>query len=125
MADSEGVDLVKRFLATMANRDLKGAEAMTGDGFALVASGNQRFENLTEFAANSAARQKSVVKHLQHFDALQSDDGEVVYCLGTMSGTWLDGSAYADVRFVDRFVVRDGRIVDMRVWSDMAEFRPR
>lgn len=29
--------------------------------------------------------------------------------------------AYAGIRFIDRFTVRDGKLVDQNVWNDMAE----
>jgi hypothetical protein len=42
-----------------------------------------------------------------------------------MAGEWNDGTPYATVRYIDRFDVQNGKIVDMNVWSDMAEFRPK
>lgn len=33
----------------------------------------------------------------------------------------MDGRAFSDVRFVGRFTVRDGRLVDQAVWNDLAE----
>ena len=123
--DSDGIGVVRRFFAAMADRDLAAAQQLTAPGFRLVASGNQGFTDLHEFAAHSSQRQKSVAKHLEHFESVATPRGEVVYCRGTMSGTWLNDTPYEDIRFVDRFLVRDGRIEEMQVWSDMAEFRPR
>jgi hypothetical protein len=36
-------------------------------------------------------------------------------------GEWHDGTAFEGNRYVDRFVVRDGKIVRMDVWNDSAE----
>ena len=33
----------------------------------------------------------------------------------------MDGTPYQNIRYVDRFTVRDGKIVDQMVWNDMAE----
>jgi len=44
-----------------------------------------------------------------------------VYCYGTLSGEWLDGRAFADIRFIDRFTVVDGKLLDQTVWNDLAE----
>ena len=32
-----------------------------------------------------------------------------------------DGTPYSGIRFIDRFTVRDGKLVDQNVWNDMAE----
>ena len=45
----------------------------------------------------------------------------VVYNTGTLYGEWPDGTPFDGNRYVDRFVVRDGKIVRMDVWNDSAE----
>jgi len=47
----------------------------------------------------------------------------VVYCHGTLSGEWPDGSAFSGIRFIDRFTVRAGKLADQTVWNDLAETR--
>ena len=121
---NDPVAVVKDFLAAIVARDLDRANQLVSSDFVMIANGNQQFAQLRDFVASSKARQKSVTKHPDSFELLQDTDGDVVYCLGTMSGQWLDGSAYSDVRFVDRFVIRAGSICSLQVWSDMAEFRP-
>ncbi len=49
----------------------------------------------------------------------------MVYCTGTLEGQWLDGSAFAGIRFIDRFEVEAGRIVRQDVWNDLAEVRAK
>ena len=122
--EQDAIAVARRFLDAVASRDLDTAEALTSNEFQMVVSGGHQFDSLRSFVGYSSTRQKAVAKHTDRFDALAVEDGVVVYCFGTMSGTWLDDSSYADVRYIDRFLVRDGRIVDMKVWSDMAEFRP-
>ena len=41
----------------------------------------------------------------------------------TFDGGVLDGTPYSGVRFIDRFTVRDGKLVDQRVWNDLAQTR--
>jgi hypothetical protein len=48
--------------------------------------------------------------------------GDVVYSLGTLYGEWPDGTAFEGNRYVDRYVVKDGLIVQMDVWNDSAEW---
>ena len=45
----------------------------------------------------------------------------IVYNLGTLYGEWPDGTPFEGNRYVDRFVVRGGKIVQMDVWNDSAE----
>jgi hypothetical protein len=40
---------------------------------------------------------------------------------GTLYGEWPDGTPFDENRYVDRFVVRGGKIVQMDVWNDSAE----
>jgi hypothetical protein len=44
-----------------------------------------------------------------------------VYCFGTLYGELLDGTPYSGIRFIDRFTVKDGKLVDQNVWNDMGE----
>ena len=36
-------------------------------------------------------------------------------------GAWLDGTPFEGNRYVDRYVIRGGLIVQMDVWNDSAE----
>ena len=45
----------------------------------------------------------------------------IVYSRGTLYGVWPDGEAFEGNRYVDRYVLRDGLIVEMDVWNDSAE----
>jgi hypothetical protein len=52
---------------------------------------------------------------------LNDGGATIVYCWGTLSGEWLDGAPFSDIRFIDRFVVRNGRLENQKVWNDLAE----
>ena len=71
-------------------------------------------------AAFSAARNGPVRKHIDGLEACEAPVGLSVYASGTMSGHWLDGSAFQGVRFCDRLVLRDGLIAEMQVRRDPA-----
>jgi hypothetical protein len=45
----------------------------------------------------------------------------VVYQTGTLYGEWPDGTPFEGNRYVDRYVVRHGKIARMEVWNDSAE----
>jgi hypothetical protein len=42
-----------------------------------------------------------------------------------MNGRWLDGSAFAGLRYVDRFVIVDGRVLELQILNELGEHRPR
>ena len=45
----------------------------------------------------------------------------VVFCSGYLKGTWLNGEAFSEIRFIDRFIVSNMKIKFQSVWNDMAE----
>ena len=49
-------------------------------------------------------------------------DETVVYQTGTLYGEWPDGRPFEGNRYVDRYVLRRGKIVRMEVWNDSAEW---
>ena len=112
------------FFAAMSARDLPRLQALLAPGFVMTVSGDHRFTRLEDFFAHSRTRQGAVRKHVAGFDVNATGDAVVVYSYGTMSGTWLDGSVFQGVRFVDRFGLQGGLIATLDVYSDMAEFRP-
>ncbi len=91
----------------------------------MAVSGNYRFTDIADFIAFSRQRNGGVRKAPEGYDVCRTEEGVAVYCYGTMSGNWVDGSPFEGVRFIDRFLIRGTKILDLKVWSDMAEFRPR
>jgi hypothetical protein len=116
-------ELVRAYLAAMEARDLPRAEAFLAPGFTMVFPGGARFTALADLVARSRSRYRFVRKTYERFDVAASPDGAVVYCFGTLSGEWPDGTPFADIRFIDRFTVRAGKLADQMVWNDLAEVR--
>ena len=127
MSEQWGTQVVRSYLDAMEARDLDRAKGMLGDGFKMVFLGPAVLHTLEELIAWSKDRYRSVGKTYDHFDEIAGSDGSpkssVVYCFGTLHGVWLDGSAFDGIRFIDRFELRDGKIVDQKVWNDMGEVR--
>lgn len=118
-------DLVQRFLTTMEARDLDTARAMLAPGFTMTFPGPQRMTTLEELVAWSQPRYRFVTKTYERFDSLQDGQTSICYCFGTLSGEWLDGTPFADIRFIDRFEIEGGRFTRQDVWNDMAEAKAR
>lgn len=120
----EGMKTVRTFLETMEARDLARAKSMLAPGFAMIFPGDARFETLEELIAWAKPRYRWVKKRYDRFDEVPpaAPGGEsVVYCFGTLYGEWPDGDAFEGIRFIDRFTIRDGKLVDQKVWNDIAE----
>ena len=121
---SAATECVRTFLSLMERRELEAARALLSPDFEMTFPGAARFTTLEELVAWGAGRYTSVGKHYERFD--EAPDAtvpgqDIVYCFGTLHGTWLDGRPFDGIRFIDRFVVANGLLVDQRVWNDLAE----
>ena len=113
--------LVLRFLRTMEAQDLDTAQAMLSSNFSAIFMGGHRFTTLEQIAAFQKGRQQSTWKAFQRFDEIETSDGTVVFCFGSLQGKKMDGTPYQNIRYIDRFTVYDGKIIDQMIWNDMAE----
>lgn len=121
---SDPIATVQAFLSDLARRDLEAAANWLAPGFQLHIAG-RHFDSLASFAAFSKNRQKFSKKNLHHCDHCRTNDNhDVVYARGTMEGEWLNGEAFADVFWLDRFELHNGLIKRLNIVSDMAERRP-
>jgi ketosteroid isomerase-like protein len=109
--------VVRHYLDAMERRDLAAARACLAPGFFMVFPGGKRFETLEQLVEAAKGRYRSARKTYERYEAA----GDTVYCFGTLYGELLDGSPYSGIRFIDRFTVRGGKLVDQNVWNDMAE----
>lgn len=108
---------VRAYLDAMERRDLAAAKSFLAPGFFMVFPGNKRFDALEQLVESAKGRYRSARKTYERYETA----GDAVYCYGTLHGELLDGSPYSGIRFIDRFTVRGGRLVDQNVWNDMAE----
>lgn len=118
---SDAVDTVTTFLRLVEARQLDQAASYLAPGVEIEFPGGRRFDNLEDQVASGAGRFRRVRKVFGSIDALESDDRVIVYVSGTLEGEEVDGKEFSAVRFIDRFALRNGRIVDHKVWNDMAE----
>ena len=121
MKAEEAINLVKRFLQLMEARDLTAAEALMSPQASITFPGNKRFASQNEMVAASRDRYQWVKKTFDHAEALISEDRQIVYLRGTLYGVNRHGASFSGVRYIDRFVLRDGLIIQQDVWNDLAE----
>lgn len=115
--------LVETYLELSMIPDPEAAARHVSDDFELVFTGGRRFRSPAESAAFNARRYKWVKKRFLRTDAaLDPETGDVhVYNTGYLYGEWPDGEPFETNRYLDRFVVRGGKIVRTDVWNDSAE----
>jgi ketosteroid isomerase-like protein len=115
--------IVETYLELSMVPDPVGASAHVSPDFELVFTGGRRFSGPAESAAFNARRYAWVKKRFLRTDAaLDPETGDVhVYNTGYLYGQWKDGTAFETNRYMDKFIVRDGRIVRTDVWNDSAE----
>lgn len=113
--------IVERFLVASMVPDPVTAATFISDDLKITFTGGRTFSHPRETAAFNAGRYKWVKKKFERTDVVAGAHETIVYNLGTLYGEWPDGSPFEGNRYIDRFVVRAGKIVQMDVWNDSAE----
>ena len=118
---ASAADIVERFLVASMIPDPETAGTFMSPDVAITFTGGRKFSHPREATAFNAMRYKWVKKKMARTDVAPGFGETVVYNTGTLYGEWPDGTPFEGNRYVDRFVVRGGRIVQMDVWNDSAE----
>ena len=116
----EGGKLVWDFLTLFAERRYAEANAFLAPGCAMLFPGGTVFTDCTDLPKRSSAMYRWVKKEFARVDEFEAADGTVVYNHGGLRGEWADGTPFEGIRYIDRFLIRDGRIIDQKVWNDLA-----
>lgn len=110
---------VDAFLQLCEDRDLESAQRCMRDDVQLFWPGGARYSSLREMVAGAAGRYRWVKKHRDEYAVGTDTHGRtVVTSRGRLYGESLHGVPFEDIRYVDVFVVEDGRIVEQHVWND-------
>jgi len=118
---AQAADIVERFLVASMVPDPQTAARYISDELRITFTGGRKYRHPRETAAFNAERYKWVKKKMERTDVVPGQGETIVYNLGTLYGEWPDGTPFTENRYVDRFVVRGGKIVQMDVWNDSAE----
>jgi hypothetical protein len=117
----EAAAIVEKFLVASMIPDPVEAGRYIADDLKITFTGGRKYSHPRETAAFNAKRYKWVKKKFERSDVVAGAGGAVVYNLGTLYGEWPDGTPFEGNRYIDRFVVRGNKIVQMDVWNDSAE----
>ena len=116
--------IVEEYLRLLMIPDPEAARRYIGPELEIRFTGNRLMREPAECTAFNAQRYKWVKKKFgpTHVAEGGTADETVVYQTGTLHGEWPDGRPFEGNRYVDRYVVRRGKIVRMEVWNDSAEW---
>jgi hypothetical protein len=116
--------LVEHFLQTIMVPDPEGARAFTAPDLRIRFTGGREMRDPAECSRFNASRYTWVKKRFEQTDVVAgaTEAEAIVYNIGTLYGAWPDGTLFEGNRYVDRYVVRHGLIVQMDVWNDSAEW---
>lgn len=118
---ADAAEIVERFLEASMVPDPVTAATYVSSDLRITFTGGRKYSHPRETAAFNAGRYKWVKKRFERTDVVPAVGETIVYNLGTLHGEWPDGTPFEGNRYVDRFVVRGGKIVQMDVWNDSAE----
>ena len=125
-AKPDPAGLVRAFLTAMQSRDLEKAQNFLSENFTMTFPGTEPMASLSQLIDWAKLRYTHVSKIYDGFDTMQSaDEAAIVYCRGTLSGQWLDGTPFDGIRFIDRFEVVGDALLKQDVWNDIAETRAK
>ena len=113
------ITIVRAYLAACEARRLDDAERFLAPGAELIFPGG-RYRSVDEMVAAARGRYRWARKTAEEWDVDVRGDGTVVVVTtGRLSGENLQGVSFDGVRYIDRFVLADDRIVSQQVWNDL------
>lgn len=116
--------LVDEYLRRHMIPDPESAAELVAPDMQIRFTGNRPMKHPAEATAFNAGRYAWVKKKIDATEVVAggTDEHTIVYSRGTLYGAWPDGTPFEGNRYVDRYVVRHGRIAEMDVWNDSAEW---
>jgi len=119
--EDEAIAMVERFMLASMEGDRGVTDELMSPDIEVTFVGGQKLSKPEEIRAVNSRRYRNVAKSIERYDVAFQDDEIVVYSMGTLYGEWLDGEPFEGDRYIDRFVIKGGKIVRMDVWNDSAE----
>ena len=112
MSISDSEKTVKKFLNALEERNLKIAESFLSRNFIMIFPGGIEMRTMDELLEWSSKRYSFVSKTYDIIDCLESESQTIIYCSGSLNGERNDGTLIRNIRFIDRFMLVDGKITE-------------
>jgi hypothetical protein len=123
-APASPAEIVDEYLRLLMIPAPAAARAFIAPDLKIRFTGGRAMSEPAQCAAFNAKRYAWVKKKVERTEVVAgaSDEEAIVYSLGSLYGAWPDGAAFEGNRYVDRYIVRHGKITSMEVWNDSAEW---
>jgi hypothetical protein len=118
---NSATELVDKYLQLCEDRQLEKASEFLDPEIIMVFPGQRVYRTLEQMVQDAKGRYGWVKKNRTHFSSCSNGEDSFVTARGSLYGEALDGTAFADVRYIDFFVIRDNKIAEQHVWNDLAE----
>jgi hypothetical protein len=118
---TEIVKMVEKFILAAMTKNKAVIDQYLAPNATIIFTGGRQFTRPEEVGKFNASRYKWVKKSLERWDVTYQGKEVIVYSLGTLYGEWPDSTPFKGNRYIDRFVIVDGKITQMEVWNDSAE----
>jgi len=119
MQSTPHVTLVQQYLAACEARRLEEAQAFLAPAAELSFPGGG-YRSVEAMVAASRGRYRWAKKIYAEWDVAGREDGTVVVVnTGTLYGENAHGVPFEGIRYIDRFVLKNGKIVSQQVWNDL------
>lgn len=120
MAAADPAALIADYLQTMQLRQLERAQHFLAPNFVMTFPGSGEMTSLEQLLKWAQRRYRHVQKTISSINVAHERNHVLVFVHGMLNGQWLSGSTFKNVRFIDRFEIRNGLLVRQDVWNDLA-----
>lgn len=115
------VKMIDEYLQFNEDRNLEEASKFLAPNVVLQFPAGVTYGSLQELVTSAKGRYQWVRKHRDRYFVGHDGDTTTVTSIGRLYGVDLNGEPFEDIRYVDVFVIKDGKITEQIVWNDLAE----
>lgn len=116
---NKAISIAQSFLEAIKSRKIELAQSFLASEFRIIVPGGAIFSTLSEHITWAKSCYSQVTTTYEYFDAAVIEPAIAVYCVGTIAGKYPDGTAFSDIRFIDRLFVCDEKLVELQIWNDI------
>ncbi|WP_158970995.1 nuclear transport factor 2 family protein [Chachezhania sediminis] len=111
--------LVRSYLDVLVRDDLDLVRSYLAEGFTLRLPGRTATTDLAHYQKAVTRGCRHVKRKVTAIDVVPAGAEVVVYATGTMEGVREDGTPFAGYAWVDRLLLKGGRILRHEIWDDL------
>lgn len=115
-------EVVEQFIKGVNERSAEAVRAVASEQIEMTFPGGLVMRSVEEFFDWLAGRSPRSTYTYDVIDIVTQEDRVVAYAGGRAEGITATGVAFSGVRVMDKFVIREGRVIAKEAYSDMSDF---